>query len=223
MTVARAGAAINDETFTAAATDNATRVFERGQSILVGVTWGNPSSRLLTSVTCSGEQNLTLIGSPVVDGTLGQAVQFAYLSKVLAAGNKTITINFDGACDGDWWIMSYAGADLQQFYDLGTLANASGNSAAPSVNVVPVMDNSLIVGYAANNPGGFTVGGAYTVLAGGSSFQIVSAEDDVDGGAAGSRAVNYTSTSSAWLMVGLAFRPALPSLGILRSNAFGLF
>lgn len=221
--IARAGVAINDETFAAAATDSATRAVERGQSILVGVTWGNPSSRLLTSVTCSGEQNLTLIGSPFVDATLGQAIQFAYLAKVLATGTKTITINFDGSCSGDWFIASYSGADPFAFYDAATLVTASGVGIAPTVNAVPTRDNALLAGYSSSLVGSFAVGSGYTLLANGSAFQIVSSEDDVDGGTVGSRAVDFSALSGAWMIAAAAFKAAEPTSGIVRSNEFGLF
>ena len=221
--ITRVGVATNDEGFAAAASDSATRYVERGESILVGITWGDPSSRLLTSVTCSGEQDLMLVGSPYVDGTLGQATQYAYLAKVMAAGTKTITINFDGVATGDWWVQSYSSADPFAFYDAGSLATASGVGVGPTVNVVPTRDNALLVGYSATTIGGYVVGSGYTLLANGSGFNVCSSEDDVDGGAAGSRAVDFTATSAAWMIAAAAFKPAEPTSGIVRSNSFGLF
>jgi hypothetical protein len=60
-------------------------------------------------------------------------------------------------------------------------------------------------------------------FAGGSAFQICSSEDGVDGGAAGSRAVDFAATSAAWMIAAATFKPAEPTSDVVRSNSFGLF
>lgn len=37
------------------------------------------------------------------------------------------------------------------------------------------------------------------------------------------RAVDFSATSAAWMIAAIAFKPAEPAAGIVRSNTFGLF
>lgn len=181
-----------------------------GDALVVGVVWRN-SAHTISSITCSGESNLTVHGSPTAEGG-GRSAQFASLNNVTVGEAKTVTITMSAGQAGSNYavafVMAVAGHNSGSFYD--TTAGATGTSAAPSVNITTANANALVCALCAHDGGGTpgdpAAGSGYTLVALTDGGQFNSGEYDLDVGVAGSVAAGFSLGGSAtWVVKAASF------------------
>jgi hypothetical protein len=179
-------------------------VLTAGRGVIALVEWQQTSGETISSITVSGESNMTLIGTPSVN-TNKFTTQMAYLGSVTSGGSKTITVNFSGS------VPSYV--FLQELHDGsngGIALDGSGNafsdaSTNPTVNVTTGSANSAIFAVleSFSDP---AVGANYTELNETAWYQYESTMYDLDAGAAGTYAANYTAASGGWSIAAAGFK-----------------
>jgi hypothetical protein len=150
---------------------------------------------------------MTLIGTPSVLAS-GWTTQMAYLGTVSSGGSKTITVTFSGA------VSSYV--FLQELHDgsnggiaLDGSCNASNAASAnPTCNVTTGSANSAIFAVLESIDTDPTVGANYTQLNETAWYQWEASEYDLDAGAAGTYAADWTAASGRWTIAAAGFKPA---------------
>lgn len=197
--------------------------FAVGETALALIVWYG--TQTITSVTLTGESNMTVLGSPQT-GTMFQdgRCQWAILDSVTAAGNKTATVLLSGTSNAvkiDLWRWSSAASH-------GTPVGANGNSGTLSVNLTTTVANAAIVAGGISDAGTWTPSAVYTKeTAGADSYQFDGSMYDADAGAVGSKTVDATASSGQWVWSAIelyAGAPPDPATGItvntLRPRAF---
>lgn len=202
-----------------------------GQSIALAVGWGNTSggNPTITTVTCTGESNLTVAGSPLQDAGSGQNfLQTAYLANVTSSGDKTITVNFSSNFEPFWGCFlsatAFSGADTGDFFEaIGTGVgpnNISGQTVAAATATATEGNSILFLAAAAT-----FFGNEGTPLAGGLT-QIHDTFDENPGDPGGGNGFVWTGINTAsagtgsktgsitmtdednWMAILLIFNPA---------------
>jgi len=191
-----------------------------GNQIIVGVKWD--AAVTISSITCSGESNLTVHGSPLEDyNATDTYIQLASLADITTGGDKTITVTMSGSVVNDGLYMTaleVVGGDTGGFYD--TQTTAVGASGSPSVNITPTNDDSLIIGFggeeAFNNYGkpgtNFAELIDYPVINAGHVFMVAR----WNAGTAGSKTVGFTkieNTSNDYMIIAAAFNSGAGASG----------
>ena len=174
-----------------------------GNTNIVAIGWSDATSNI-TSVTDSAGNSYQL-AAPIRRGTnLSQAIYYA--SNIKAAASNTVTVAFSASVPyADVRITEYAGIASSNPVDGTSSANGSGTTANSGA-VTTTSSNALIFG-AGMTLGSFTApGSGFTTRA------ITSPDGDIVEdrivSATGSYSATATSTSSAWVMQVVAFRPA---------------
>src|SRR5262245_45070600 len=68
-----------------------------GRAIIVSLTWDNASARTLTSVTCSGETDATILSATFwSSSTIDYRGQIAVFPSLASSGTKTIVATMSG-------------------------------------------------------------------------------------------------------------------------------
>ncbi len=176
-----------------------------GRSIIVGVMW-NSTTSTITSITCTGESNLTLIGSPQRSaGGADKGIQLAYLANNTGGGSKTITVNLSGSGFLSIFAVEYAGGNIASLLD--TSNSAAAASSNPSTSLTTTSNNSLIVSIVCSDSGvNSTPGSGFTAISVDDSNGATDAEYKLDAGTAGSKTVDYTNASTNnWVIYAAAF------------------
>lgn len=177
-----------------------------GDTALVNVRWyGTPT---LSSVTLTGESNLTLLGSPQTGGPDNARSQWALLSNVTSTGAKTAEATLSAAPDQmcvAMWRLS--GCDTTNAEDARN--GASGNSSTASVSVTTATAGAAIFAIMSNGAGDGTPGSGYTAETIADIFWYDSGEYDIDAGASGAKTVDFSLGGSAiWVINAIAIKPA---------------
>lgn len=111
-----------------------------GNQILVGIVLYDAAATI-TSVTCSGESNLTAAGSLYRAGSgilSDAAIQFYYLPSITAAGDKLLTLTLSASvsgCFGGWEI---SGGDSTAFFE------GQATAAVANVNITTASNKAGI-------------------------------------------------------------------------------
>ena len=153
----------------------------------------------ITSVTCTGESNLTLIGSPQGGNSDFVSFQWAYLSNVTSSGDKTITITRD---NGNYNLAGIAyeiiGCNTTACYDSGAEGGEGGSGYTGTVTLTTGSANDLllIAAYSGSNHSNWTAPTGYTEVPFAFNSHWSTAYN-LDVGAAGSK-------TPAWPFVGFA-------------------
>lgn len=172
-----------------------------GRSLVVGAEWVS-SSPNISSITCSGESDLTLIGSKVSNSGITSSCQLAYLANITTSGDKTITITLSSAATyRGAFGYEFSGGRAADFLDASL--TGTGSSADPSISLTTGEDNTLVVSICSAVNAVSAAGSAYTLINMGGSFR--DGEYDLDGGTAGARAVDYTATTGSWAVAAASF------------------
>lgn len=176
-----------------------------GRSIVVGLRWWH-LGQTVSSVSCSGESNLTLHGSPIYDAASNIALQFASLGNNISGGDKTITLTLTGnILYKGIFALEVAGGDLAAFFNAEH--GLSGSGVNPTDSVTTTTNNCLIVaqiggGSFARSAGSGYTGYALTALTNAGEFS----EYKLDAGAAGPISASFTDANSqAWVIKVAAF------------------
>jgi hypothetical protein len=198
----------NDGTSSSASSATATiGTWAAGDTCLVNVRWYS-ATQTLSSVTLTGESNLSILGSVQTGGPSNARSQWALLSNVTGTGSKTATATLSGNPDQmavTMWRLS--GCDTAGAEDARN--GASGTSAGPTVSVSTSQSGSAIFAILSNDNGEATEGASYTPETIGNIFQYDSGEYDIDAGAAGSKTVNFTlGGSGTWVINAIAIKAA---------------
>ena len=179
----------------------------RGLVCAVGVRDFSGTSSSVDSIS-DGTTNFTLIGTYQFNDTNNFGIGIGYLPAQAGGGNKTITATFTSA-DG---ASASAVIWCAELYDSVTggiavdgTGNATGNSTAPTVNVTTGSANSAILSFvvASLDP---TVGAAYTSLVSNAWFLYEESEYDLDAGAAGTYAADWSMSSAQWVIAAAGFK-----------------
>ena len=183
-----------------------------GRSLIVGIQWLSASATV-SSVTCSGESNLSLLTPQAASSNWGSGtanILFALLDKVTASGNKTVTVNFSGSVQyRQLFVMEIDGADTAGLLD--TESNGTGNSTNPTRTITTGDDNAMVVAFIASQSADPTTGAGYTGFSMGNIYPGSHVQYDLDVGAAGSVSVPFVSgTSQNWVMASVSILPAPP-------------
>ena len=174
----------------------------------------------ISSITCTGEANLTLLGSMFVF-TLGgykYNVQLAYLQNITAGGNKTITTTWSGTTSGNSMAMvEFAGGDTAAWLDTSTVTG-TGTSNNPNVSIATTRAGGLIVAFEASTNGGLTAGSGYAIFSPVLPNVVWWEEGEylLDAGSAGTKTSDCTLDASAdWAFAAASFKaPAAAGLVI---------
>jgi hypothetical protein len=184
-----------------------------GNQLVAMCLWEHASVTVSSvAVTAVGTETFTVIGSAQRETASNVALQMAYLSNIVTAGNKTITFTASAAPTSmAIAVVEFSGGDTAGFYDTGTDAGARSAGSPATVNVVPSVSDAVIVAVAYSGDGALTVGAGYTLLTAPSVPDIFSAADGQYrvNAASGSQAVSMaTSGSNWWAIKAAAFKPA---------------
>lgn len=163
-----------------------------GETCLAAILWYG--TQTISSVTMTGESNLTVLGSPQTGGPDSGRVQWAVLDSTSGTGNKTIEVTMSGtpaALQLHVWRLSGGGSH-------GTPVGASGSSGTLSVSVTTTADAAALFGCGVTNGGTWSAGTGYTKESVFDGYWYDGAEYDIDVGTAGSKTVNATASSGTW-------------------------
>lgn len=184
-----------------------------GRSLLVCVRWFNASA-VISSISCTDESNLTLHTRSGPDAG-GRNVQWATLDNVTTGGNKTITVTFDvGTFHVGVMVVEVIGGNVSDIFD--AVANASGSSADPTVNITTGMDgNAIFAACFTSNANELIEGAGYTAVPLGQTTGTAHGEYDLDAGAAGSKTANFTDSSGtgSWVLSAIALNVDTAGVG----------
>lgn len=175
-----------------------------GRHLIVLIGWEN-GTQTLSSVTCSGESDLTILTSSTANG--GGRIAIAYLANNVNGGDKTVTATFSGSVTGKAIsVNEFYGGDTTSLLDAQT--TATGSTANPSLSLTTTTDNALIVSAVTAPSGSPTAGTDYTLISGTSLWGIAwKCEYDLDASTAGSKTVNFVNASAtSWTMAAAAFK-----------------
>lgn len=182
-----------------------------GHTLVAYLRWADTAQNFTsTPVTCTGESNLTSLGSIIGPGPNGTYGQWFILNAATAAGAKTVACTPVGSgansvyCISVWQLSGATGAD-------GAPVNASGSGTTPSVGKTTSLSNAAMlavirsdIGSDMSAPGsGYTEETTLINL-----FGPDSAEYNLNVGAAGAKTVNATIPSGAWMIDALAISSA---------------
>lgn len=162
----------------------------------------------ISSVTVSGESNMTVLGTPSLNTTLNMSTQLAYLSSLSVGGNKTISVNWSnnqsiyGICQ-EVYFGSNGGITLD-----GSAGNNQGSLANPSINVTTSSADSMLFGFVESNVPSQSAGACCTLLVGRATLNNEYTEYKLDAGAPGTYPVNFTITAGQWSSAVAAFKSA---------------
>lgn len=170
--------------------------------VLVGVVDPN----MVSSVTATSESNLTL-GIAHTGGPSGEVLQWAYLSDVTTAGNKTITANL--ADTGTNYISAWrlSGCDNTGMLDDDQGASSTGTD--PTIAVTTSQATDALFGAIHINNSAATAGSTFTAetVIAWSFWQ--NTEYRLDAGAAGSKNVAFMdATSGDYVIAAIALKAA---------------
>jgi len=180
-----------------------------GNMLAIIVQWTDVgAASAITTITVGGESNATLIVASKVSSTTTHA-QIAYLNNLTSSANKTITVNFDNAVYASIGVMEYAGQDTSTQPDATN--TGTGSFTDPSLSLTTVANNALIVATVGDNSANGTAGSGYTLW--GTRPNVGYFEEDldnVDGGAAGARTVDFVTGAggATWYLSAVSFKPA---------------
>lgn len=154
-------------------------------------------TQTLSSVTMTGESNLTILGSPQTGGPDNGRFQWAVLDSVTGSGSKDIVATLSATASSTTvyvWRVQSGGSH-------GTPVGATGNSADGSVNLTTTVANAMILAGLTSNGGTNSAGSGFTketVATDGHWYD--GAEYDEDVGAQGSKTVSMTHASGTWVI-----------------------
>ena len=176
-----------------------------GRSLVVGVCWASPAT--ISSITCNGESNLTVHGSPVNHASIGIYSQIASLANITTGGTKTITVTFSSTPSyRSGYAVELIGGDTSNWF--GAVSSGTGTSANPSIAHTTAA-NAAFIASIMTNVSPPTAGSNYTFVPLGTTYQF--GEYDLDAGAAGAKTVDYTNaTSDAWAIAAASFNALGP-------------
>ena len=179
-----------------------------GRHIVVGCWWHDVTSTI-TSITCSGESNLTVHGSPYTATHGPTSWQMASLANNTAGGDKTITLTLS-ANSQFMGIFAYefAGGNASSFFNAveGVKLQAPSSSTNPTGSVTTTADDCLVVAGSIITSGVTTAGAGYTGYSLGPLAYTTFAEYDLDVGVAGVISVPFVNgTAGQWTVIAAAF------------------
>lgn len=182
-----------------------------GRSIAVMVWFVGSATAVVTSVSCTAESNLTLIGSisRVNIGGGDYGMQLCYLSNITTSGDKTITFTPSaGGLSLGICAVEIVGGDTGGWLG-STTVFATGTSSAPSVSITTSTANEFVIGMVACNDSSQTAGSGYTQIVLPNAYWYEEGQYDLDVGAAGSKTFNFTLGGSAdWGILCASFKLA---------------
>lgn len=187
-------------------TNTKTVTLTTGRGCVAMIVWQS-ATETISSVTVSGESNMTLVGTPSSTSN-DWKTQIAYLGSVTTGASKTVTVNFSAA------VASYV--FIQELHDgsnggiaLDGFGNAFNNASTnPTVNVTTSAANSAIFAVLSDHTSDPTVGGSYTELNETAWYGYEASMYDLDAGAAGTYAANWTAASGSWSIAAAGFKPS---------------
>lgn len=177
-----------------------------GDAVVFGIQW-NSNTTTISSITCPGESDATLIGSPVRAASGPQkGMQLAYLAALSSGGSKTFTITFSSAGNCSAFAAAFNGHDSASFLDAST--SNSTTSTNPSVTLTTGVNNALVVSMVNSNSGVQpTAGSGYTGISVTDTDGAAFGEYNLDVGTAGAKTVDYVHASSVnWTLYAASFK-----------------
>lgn len=182
-----------------------------GRHIVVGCWWHDNSSTI-TSITCTGESNLTVHGSPFTATHGPTSWQFASLANNTTGGSKTLTLTLSANSQFmGIFAIEFAGGNTSSFFHAvnGTKLEAPSSGTNPTGSVTTTADNCLIVAGSTDTAGTTTAGAGYTGHALGPLVFQDEAEYDLDAGPAGVISVPFVNAGAGqWSVLAAAFNIA---------------
>ena len=178
-----------------------------GRSLVVAISWYSGSTETISSVSCTGESNLTVHGSPLYVAGNSEAIQFASLANITAGGSKTIVLTLTGSVQyRQMTVFEFVGGVASNF--LNAVSTASGSSANPTGSITTTADHCLIVARTSAMASASSAGVGYTlqaalngVINGGDAIEY-----KLDAGTAGVVSVPFVCANNGpWGVVAAAF------------------
>lgn len=167
-------------------------------------------------VTCSGESDLTLIGStdgsntfdPFTGGPNGSAGHWLYIPSLSSTASKTLgwtnSVSTSTSPNGyvlrSWLLRGVTALD-------GPPVGALGTGTTPTVNKTTSVSNAAILAIGRSDGGDMTAPGTgYTQRTDTNMYGYHGIEDIAAAGAAGTKVVDATFASGNWMMHALALK-----------------
>lgn len=197
MAVARAQAPLGNFTLSAGTTVAKAITLTPGSVVAVAVIWA--SATLTCSVTDTLSNTYTAVAASLATNATSVFRGQCFLCAPSTTGATTITATISGSVnEKDIWIHELSGANTGTPLDIGAAGN--GNSANPSINIVPTVGGA-IVGAVSAVSGTVTVGSTYTT----GLSQNGNLSEDKMGTGTGSQTVPFVNaTSSQWVETAVA-------------------
>lgn len=178
-----------------------------GNSVVIGIAWYS-ATVTITGVTIASNSNPTLRGTTQTGGPDNARIAWYVLDNVTTAGDLLVSYTLSAGVNSKLLVWDLSGTDTAGAVD-GTPAGGSGTTANPSVNATTSVANAAIFAILVNNTANPTAGAAYTQENTGThATWYEAAEYDIDAGAAGTNAVDWTVGASTWVMHTIAIKPA---------------
>ncbi len=185
-----------------------------GRSLVAVVLFYDPTNSIVPVVSVSGESDMTPIPGSLFANAAGNSIsgEIYYLANNTAGGTKTITVDLGTFGYADVAVMEYAGLNTSSQPDSWAFNDLGLQNVDPTCDLTTINANALIVGaFIANTNTTTGAGSAYTLF-GGAGFSVNLgyglAEDNVNAGAAGTRAVDFSGIANAWAMTTASFKIA---------------
>ena len=180
-----------------------------GAGIIVATRW-QTSAASISSVTCTGEANLTATSAVSTNATNSENFQFFRLSNVTASGNKTITVTWGSGTNADAVFFVVQGQNTTEMFDVDN-ATSGASGVSGSVSLVTTSTADMIVMLCNSNFGGQPAasGAGYIGLSCTGYNNFCSEEYNLNVGGAGT--YNPTMTwagSDTWFVKAAAFKVA---------------
>ncbi len=184
-----------------------------GRGIVILIVWQDDGgARTISSITVSGESNAVVSAGSKADlDTTIDHTQCAFLNNITTGGDKTITVTFSGSAYSQAVAVEVIGLDTTAGVDAAL--SASGTLSSPVTgNIVTATANAAIFSVTTVNGAiAPTAGANFTLLSNPRADNSYKDEDEywLDSGAAGSKAVAYTTADSgSWILSAISIKVA---------------
>lgn len=184
-----------------------------GNSLVVGVEWVDGSANI-SSISCTGESNLTVHGTKLSNSGITSAIQLASLAEITSSGSKTITVTLSTSSTyRGAFALELVGGNTASFFDAVTPLSGSGTN--PSGSHTTGTANAAIVAIVSDVANTTAAGSGYTFIDMVGDFR--DGEYILDAGAAGAKTVDFVAAGSGtWRIQAASFNLVDPNNPIKR-------
>jgi len=173
-----------------------------GNSLIAISHWSDAVT--LTSITCSGESNLSAIGS-VITSANSTKLHMLRLDAITASGAKTITCTWSApTANAQFWLAEISGGNTASL--LGQEGGTTGTGTTPTINLTTATNGEMGLVACSAEGGELTPGAGFTVIVLSNTNLWEEGEYKLDLGAAGLKTLSMTVGSAPWAIKAATFK-----------------